>query len=95
MGKLYPGGGFLGGWGTGTPTLGNGVSITGFPAAVNALVRLNEADQIKRHNFKSYITVGVSNVMGHVGSLPCGQRPTARPGRHVEHGESGGGSDKL
>ena len=94
MGKLYLGGGFFWG-GTGTPALGNGVSITGFSAAVNALVRLNETDQMKRHNSKSYITVGVSNVMGHVGSLPCGQRPTARPGRHVEHGESGGGSDKL
>lgn len=31
---------------TRTPTLGNGVSITGFSAAVNALVRLNEADEM-------------------------------------------------
>jgi hypothetical protein len=44
MGKLYLGGGFLG---TGALTLGYGVSITGVSVAVNALVCLKEADQIK------------------------------------------------
>lgn len=93
MGKLYPG--RVLSVGTGAPSMGYGVSITGVSVAFNGLVCLKEADQMRQHNFKSYITLGESNAMGHVGTLPCGRRPTAQPKRHLEHGISGGGSDTL